>query len=683
MINTDTSSTTPSAASFLRIDLSTATAPDAVAAIEPALESPKFASSASALDLEVSDVAGPSLTSATTTTSGGPAVGAAHAVSRHTPLPSPSVSPRPSSGLRTARTLPRTPLANSSTATAASVSFTMALAEELEAAIAIASASGYALPLSPRSPAITAPLAAELPSLWDAQPKSPASVAVADMLMAAAEDEIYGHAVAAEPSSPVRRHFHSHLRAAHAPLHAAALADVDRLMQQLDLTSPTVQADYLRAAEAYLFGLDGCAKDHARAFRVLRALADDAGVAKASALVGFCHEFGLGTEQSFRACEPYYMGAAQAGSALAMARLSFLRRYGRPYVHMNRAESEQWQARVRQLAEPNEPVLECNDPSVFDPHPRRRADGAPDPLAWLWWAAAIMGDASAQYSLGTCFHDGVGVEKSPEEAVHWYAQSAAQGSPRGEGIMGYCYGEGFGIAKDAELAYQYYERAAHKGETVAMYNLGYCREEAIGVEKDLREAYYWYKRAAECGNALAANSLGYFYEEGLGMDDKNVDEAVRWYRFAAEQGNPWAEHNLAYMYSTGTGVDQDHKQALYWYRRAAEQGHAGAQNKLAHSYQHGTGTDVDTETAVYWYRLSAAQRYPSACIALAWCLDNGVGTARDLREALAMIDVAVAEGYSDHVVTDWSVSIAQRISLERVARIVRDSIDSMSAAVTA
>ncbi|KAJ3363617.1 hypothetical protein GGF31_000924 [Allomyces arbusculus] len=456
-------------------------------------------------------------------------------------------------------------------------------------------------------------------------------------------------------------------------------SDVPLLLPHLHVApAPADAAALTRVAELLLFGVRGTAlvADESRAFKLLTAAAEH-GCVKARGLLGFCYEFGLGVTASFKNAEPHYQVAANAGHAVSMARLAFLRRYGRPHVRMNRGESELWQQRVARLGDPDMPRLACNATAALDPNPRHG-----DPLAWLWWAAETCMNAAAQYALGTCFHDGVGVEKSATTAVKWYRLSADQENPRGQGILGYCYGEAFGVEKDANLALKYYLLAANQGETVAMYNVGYVYEESIGVERNMEIAFQWYQRAAELGNALAANSLGYFYEEGFGCD-KNIDQAVYWYRVAAEQGNPWAEHNLAYMYAYGTGVPQDDRLAYMWFRRSAEQGHAGAQNRVAQFLQQGTGCEADPVEAVVWFEKAAAQNYSTACVALAWCYEHGHGVKPDVHVALDWVKRALELGYQDTTVSDWAIALGLRVSMLAVGELVRATMADRMAAEAA
>lgn len=124
----------------------------------------------------------------------------------------------------------------------------------------------------------------------------------------------------------------------------------------------------------------------------------------------------------FKGAEKLYIDGSMLGDGLCCARLAFLRKYGRPGVKINRVEAEEWQQRANAIGSKS--------------------------VEWLINAAEQESDASAQYALGVCYHDGVGVDKDDRKAVYWYKLSAAQGHPRGQGILGYCYGEGFGVEKD-------------------------------------------------------------------------------------------------------------------------------------------------------------------------------------------------------------------------------------------
>lgn len=259
-------------------------------------------------------------------------------------------------------------------------------------------------------------------------------------------------------------------------------------------------------------------------------------------VLGFCYEFGLGgTEKDFGLAEHYYLEAATHLDGLGMARLAFLRKYGRPNIKIDRSESEEWAKRVE----------------------RQQKRHNHDTIRWIRQGAERYNHPACQYVLGVCYHDGIGVAKDEQLAFRWYRASAEQGNERGQGILGYCYGEGFGVAKDEIEAMRWYRLAAAKDETVAIYNVGYCYEEGIGVDKNVATAVDWYRRSAEQGNAFAQNSLGYCYEDGIGVG-QDFALATHWYEQSAEQGYPWAECNLGYCYQNGIGVDKCDRLSAYW-----------------------------------------------------------------------------------------------------------------------
>ncbi|KAI9223688.1 hypothetical protein BC828DRAFT_395820 [Blastocladiella britannica] len=631
------------------------------ATAQDSLESPKFAPAEHPLD------AVPALQPvATLLTRQAAIVDSAmdHLASRHTPLSSPATTPRASAAALRRRAL--ADVAESSLALPASPTSSLAVLTsplpisasfvgahhhgdvEEDAMVVDTDPSSVPMPLSPEAYlSSTVPGGMMMDVDWFAAEDGGSS-----LMAPAAESPLVGHLSSSAPST---------------------YFDDKELVDM---------------GEAFLFGLNHLPRDPKRAFQCFLEVAvggtDESAVAKANGLVGLQYEFGLGVEQSFQNCEPYYVAAGTAGHALSQQRMSFLRRYGRPHVRMNRTDAEMWHSRVDKSLSADAPVRACNAPSKYDSNPRiNPATGRVCPLAWLWWAASQVRDPSAQYTLGTCYHDGIGVEKSAEVAFEWYHKSSDQGSPRGMGILGYCFGEGFGVERDAPKAIELYMRAAEAGETVAMYNVGYCYEEGIGVEESINLAFIWYKKSAEAGNALAANSLGYFYEEAKGLADLNLAEAVKWYRFSAEQGNPWAEHNLAYMYANGLGVDKDHAIAFEWYCRSAEQGHSGAQNKLGHCYQSGQGVAQDHVKAIEWYQRSADQGYSSSLVALAWMFDHGQGCGRDTRKALKALDRALELDHNDPSIADWYIALAREVMQYEVADRVRASIACVSAAPAA
>ncbi|KAJ3107183.1 hypothetical protein HDU97_004603 [Phlyctochytrium planicorne] len=393
--------------------------------------------------------------------------------------------------------------------------------------------------------------------------------------------------------------------------------------------------DLYAVAERLLFGLDNGVRDEEKAVRMLQRAANYLqGHVQAQAVLGFCFEFGIGSVQDFKAAEKLYLMAAVKGNGLAGARLSFLRRYGRPHVKIDRVEAEEWIKMVQKLGVGS--------------------------VEWLIKAADVHRLPAAEYALGVCYHDGVGVQKDPTKAVDYYKRSAAARQPRGEGklsgtsspesnigtgILGYCYGEGFGVEKDEQKAFSLYLSAAQQGESVSMYNVAHCYEEGIGAEKNLEEAIKWYVQSANLGNCYAQNSLGYMYEEGLGVA-RDEWVAVHWYKLSAEQGYPWAQCNLGFCLQNGIGIEKNEELGSFWYQKAAVQGHSRAQHNLGHAYQYGIGVEKDEAMAVEWYKRSAGSGNAFALHSLGYCYQYGIGTEVDEGKAVKLYHESSTLGHA-------------------------------------
>jgi TPR repeat protein len=185
--------------------------------------------------------------------------------------------------------------------------------------------------------------------------------------------------------------------------------------------------------------------------------------------------------------------------------------------------------------------------------------------------AAEQGQSEAQYNLGWCYYDGLGVEQSYSEAVKWVRKAAEQGHTYAQNSLGFYYHNGLGVEQSYYEATKWFRKAAEQGHANAQCNLGLCYDSGQGVEQSYSEAAKWFRKAAEQGDANAQCNLGVCYEYGQGVE-QNYSEAVKWYRKAAEQGDANAQHNLGVCYDCGRGVQQNLTEAVNWYRKAAEQG---------------------------------------------------------------------------------------------------------------
>ena len=124
-------------------------------------------------------------------------------------------------------------------------------------------------------------------------------------------------------------------------------------------------------------------------------------------------------------------------------------------------------------------------------------------------------DAAAQYQLGWCYENGLGVERNIQIAVRWYEKSAAQNNTDAQAILGECYLYGHGIQKDKNKAIEWLKKAAlQKNHPAGQYAVGFCYSNRIGgmyMYKDEETGAKYYRQAAKQNYARAQNALGYYY----------------------------------------------------------------------------------------------------------------------------------------------------------------------------
>ena len=130
-------------------------------------------------------------------------------------------------------------------------------------------------------------------------------------------------------------------------------------------------------------------------------------------------------------------------------------------------------------------------------------DGSPVEIAALYQKAAEQGYSDAQYNLGLCLKDGIGIQKDSLEAAKWFHKAAEQGHAQAQCLLGSFYILGIGVSVNPWEGVKWYRKSAEQGYATAQYCLGSCYECGKGVEEDIEEALKWYLQAAEQGHADA------------------------------------------------------------------------------------------------------------------------------------------------------------------------------------
>ena len=151
-------------------------------------------------------------------------------------------------------------------------------------------------------------------------------------------------------------------------------------------------------------------------------------------------------------------------------------------------------------------------------------------------AAAMAGDAAAEFEVAARFAEGHGVPPSNEEAAHWLDRAAQQGLALAQFRLGGLYEKGIGVKKDLVMARDLYTSAAGKGNGKAMHNLAVLYAEGINGPADYRTAAQWFRRAADRGIADSQYNLAILYARGIGVE-QNYAESYKWFALGANQGD--------------------------------------------------------------------------------------------------------------------------------------------------
>jgi TPR repeat protein len=130
--------------------------------------------------------------------------------------------------------------------------------------------------------------------------------------------------------------------------------------------------------------------------------------------------------------------------------------------------------------------------------------------AFRWYLrAAEYGSISAANIVGLFYEQGViGEAPDPQKAADWYARAAGQGHPFAQYNVGRCHVEGLGVPTDPAKALGFFERAAQQRHVLARMSLACMWENGIGVSQpDKRRALEWFRRAAYRGSREAQRRL--------------------------------------------------------------------------------------------------------------------------------------------------------------------------------
>lgn len=145
---------------------------------------------------------------------------------------------------------------------------------------------------------------------------------------------------------------------------------------------------------------------------------------------------------------------------------------------------------------------------------------------------AEQGDPKAQFELGEYYYEStfgdetdIPYEVSSSEAVKWFQKAAEQGMAVAQFRLGNCYGQAIGVKCSEEESYKWFRMAADKGLAIAQRAVAFHFSLA---QKDYQEAAKWYRLAADQDDGFSINELAYYYRNGIGVG-KDEEQAAMLY----------------------------------------------------------------------------------------------------------------------------------------------------------
>ena len=258
--------------------------------------------------------------------------------------------------------------------------------------------------------------------------------------------------------------------------------------------------------------------------------------------------------------------------------------------------------------------------------------------------AAEKGDSDAQFRLGQYYVSGPGFDDD-QKCFEWFMKAAEQGLVEAEYVVGGCYENEVGVKQDHSQANTWYQKAVKDGHKRAAYALGINYLEGRGIGKDVEAGIMLLEIASNGGIREACRELAIRYHYGIPNYKgqilyKNPSEAQKLATIAVEdESDGDAQYILAKIIDEDFGNSQA---AVEWYRRAVSNGNKEAMLGLSRIY---VNTQTNCQDAVHMLSNLINGKNGEAQYLYAQCLENGYGCSKDKREAKKYYQLAQSNGY--------------------------------------
>lgn len=232
-----------------------------------------------------------------------------------------------------------------------------------------------------------------------------------------------------------------------------------------------------------------------------------------------------------------------------------------------------------------------------------------------------------------------------QKCFEWFQKAAEQGLVEAEYAVGGCYENELGVKQDYAQANYWYQIAVKDGHKRAAYDLGINYLKGQGIEKDVEAGIQLLEIASNGNVHEACRELATRYHYGIPNFRgqalyKNPSEAQRLASIAVQdESDGKAQYILAKIIEEDFGNSQA---AIEWYRKAVLNENKEAMLGLSRIY---INTQSNCQEAVQMLSKLISEKNGEAQYLYAQCLENGYGCTKDKREAKKYYQLAQSNGY--------------------------------------
>lgn len=408
-----------------------------------------------------------------------------------------------------------------------------------------------------------------------------------------------------------------------------------------------------------------------------------------------CYLNGLGVEKSIKNAVHYFRLAVDSNNSSAMNSLADIlihqnteeivnsedstQQYFNRLLHIYTEESEkgyaEYQAKLAELYDEN-----------LDP------DSTKTQAVYLYRLAAEQSSRYAEYKLGFCYENGIGLSQSDKKAlkhyIHAYEYGACSALDCGRLLrklgrhqeaneyyksaidnpdyrswnralacieLGNSYASDLGVEKSEVLAFSYYEKAFQLNSLVAADKLAKAYKNGIGVKQSKELANQVYKLTfetcledANTGDDDACYFVGKCYLRGLGIDE-SMEKALFYFEKGAKNNGSSCLEQLAWLHCFTITPGK----SFHYSKIQADLGKAFYQYRVGLFYENGWDVKKSIEQAICYYK-KASEKFDSiegshlkACLSLARLYREGREIEQSLTQAFFYYKKAADQGSSN------------------------------------